>query len=188
MPSEASLRIMLNLEPTDGFPIMHRMLRPVRFLVSAMTRFTAGLLLCSTLACATGPERLPDLDRKFYYNLPSTEDQQAFLRLADTQRQPYLEKKGLWTKWSELSNEERASVQAGEVKVNQHEFVAFMVWGPPADSQSNGGDVRFHTFIRCTSGPRTGKYVHSNLECDGTSTEIEIRVTTGMIAEIKHLN
>jgi len=184
MAADAPPRIMLNLEPTNGFPMMHRMLRP---LVSAMTRLTAGLLLCSALACATTPERLPDLDRKFYYNLPSTEDQQAFLRLEDVQRQSYLEKKGLWTRWSELSNEERASVQAGEVKLNQHEFVAFMVWGPPADSQGSG-ENRFHTFVRCTSGPRTGKYVRSNLDCDGTSTEVEIKVTAGLITEIKFLN
>lgn len=167
--------------------MMHRMLRPVRFLVSATTRLTAGLLCGTLVACATTPERLPDLDRKFYYNLPTTDDQQSYLRLEETQRQPYLEKKGLWAKWSELSNEERASVQAGEVKVNQHEFVAFMVWGPPADSQG-GGESKFHTFIRCTSGPRTGKYVRSNLECDGTSTEVEIKVTGGLISEIKYLN
>lgn len=187
MAVEASPRIMLNLEPSDGFPMMHRMLRPFRFLVSATTRLTAGLMLCSIVACAMTPERLPDLDRKFYYNLPSTDDQQAYLRLQETQRQPYLEKKGLWSRWSELSNEERASVQAGEVKLNQKEFVAFMVWGPPADSQGSDGN-RFHTFVRCTSGPRTGKYVRSNLDCDGTSTEIEIKVTAGTITEIKYLN
>jgi hypothetical protein len=170
--------------------MMHRMPRPARFLVSAFTRFAAGLLLCSTLACALTPERLPDLDRKFYYNLPSSEDQTAFLRLDDTQRQPFLEKKGLWAKWSELSNDERNAVQSGEVKVGQHEFVAFMVWGPPADSQVSKGEraIRFHTFIRCTSGPRIGKYVHNNLDCDGTSSEVEIAVENGLITEIKFLN
>jgi hypothetical protein len=170
--------------------MMHRMLRPARLLASTLSRFAAGLVLCGTLACAMTPERLPDLDRKFYYNLPTTEDKSAFLRLDETQRQPYLEKKGLWAKWSEMSNEERTAVQAGEVKVGQHEFAAFMVWGPPADSQVSKGErqVRFHTFIRCTSGPRIGKYVQNNLDCDGTSSEVEIAVEGGLITEIKFLN
>jgi hypothetical protein len=30
--------------------------------------------------------------------------------------------------------------------------------------------------------------VRSNLECDGTSTEVEIKVTAGLISEIKFLN
>ena len=71
------------------------------------------------------------------------------------------------------------------------EFVAFMVWGPPADTQmskAESRDVRFHTFIRCTSGPRVGRYVQSNLDCDGTSSEIEIAVENNIITEIKFLN
>lgn len=168
--------------------MMHRMSRP---LTSTLSRLVAGLLLCGTLACAMTPERLPDLDRKFYYNLPSAGDREAFLKLQDTQRQPFLEQKGLWARWSELSNEEREAVKRGEVKVGQHEFVAFMVWGPPADSQASKAqarDVRFHTFIRCTSGPRIGRYVPNNLDCDGTSSEIEIAVENNLITELKYLN
>lgn len=168
--------------------MMHRMSRP---LTSTLSRLVAGLLLCGTLACAMTPERLPDLDRKFYYNLPSASDREAFLKLQDTQRQSFLEQKGLWSRWSELSNEEREAVKRGEVKVGQKEFVAFMVWGPPADSQvskAQARDVRFHTFIRCSSGPRIGRFVANNLDCDGTSSEIEIAVENDLITELKYLN
>jgi hypothetical protein len=176
------------LEPSNGFSMMHRMSRP---LTSTLSRLVAGLLLCSALACAMTRERLPDLDRKFYDNLPSEADKDAFLRLQDTKRQPFLEQKGLWSRWSELTNAERDAVKRGEVKAGHKEFVAFMVWGPPADTQSSKAqtrDVRFHTFIRCTSGPRVGRYVQSNLDCDGTSSEVEIAVENNLITEIKHLN
>lgn len=168
--------------------MMHRMSRPP---TSTLSRLVAGLLLCSTLACAMTRERLPDLDRKFYDNLPSAADKEAFLRLQDTKRQPFLEQKGLWTRWSELSPQEREAVNRGEVKVGYKEFVAFMVWGPPADTQASKAEarsVRFHTFIRCTSGPRVGRYVANNLDCDGTSSEVEIAVENNLITEIKYLN
>lgn len=168
--------------------MMHRMSRP---LTSTLSRLVAGLLLCSALACAMTRERLPDLDRKFYDNLPSEADKNAFLRLQDTKRQPFLEQKGLWTRWSELTAAERDAVARGEVKAGHKEFVAFMVWGPPADTQGSKAaarDVRFHTFIRCTSGPRVGRYVSSNLDCDGTSSEVEIAVENNLITEIKFLN
>ena len=176
------------LEPPAGFSMMHRMSRP---LTSTLSRLAAGFLLCSTLACAMTRERLPDLDRKFHDNLPSAADKDAFLRLQETKRQSFLEQKGLWARWSELSNAERDAVKRGEVKAGHKEFVAFMVWGPPADTQSSKAqtrDVRFHTFIRCTSGPRVGRFVASNLDCDGTSSEIEIAVENNLITEIKYLN
>ncbi len=143
-----------------------------------------------TLACATTPDRLPSPDRQFYYNLPTPADRSAYLRLSETQRQPFLEQKGLWAKWMELSPEEREAAKRGEVKAGNHEFTAFMAWGPPADTQESKGGrtIRFHTFIRCTSGPRVGRYVASNLECDGTSSEVEIAVENGLITEVKYLN
>ena len=168
--------------------MMHRMSRP---LTSTLSRLAAGFLLCSTLACAMTRERLPDLDRKFHDNLPSAADKDAFLRLQETKRQSFLEQKGRGARWSELSNAERDAVKRGEVKAGHKEFVAFMVWGPPADTQSSKAqtrDVRFHTFIRCTSGPRVGRFVASNLDCDGTSSEIEIAVENNLITEIKYLN
>lgn len=140
-----------------------------------------------TAACATTPERLPPLTRQFYYNLPTPEDRQAFLRLKESERQSYLEQKGLWAKWTALPAEEREAVQKGELKAGFHEFAAFMAWGPPADSQ-NRGELRYHTFIRCTSGPKRDRYVASNLDCDGTSEETEISVQNDVIVEIKHLN
>ena len=168
--------------------MMHRM---PRSFTSSLSRLVAGLMLCGTLACAMTPERLPDLDRKFYYNLPNNNDRAAFLKVQESQRQNFLEQKGLWARWSELANEEREAVKKGEVKVGHKEFVAFMVWGPPADSQGSKTEtraVRFHTFIRCTSGPRIGQYVMNNLDCDGTSSEIEIAVENNLITEVKFLN
>ena len=59
----------------------------------------------------------------------------------------------------------------GEVELGFHEFALYMAWGPPADTQdrdANGRPLQLHTFIRCSSGPKRGRYVRSNLDCDGT--------------------
>lgn len=138
-------------------------------------------------ACATTPERLPPLTRQFYYNLPTPEDKQAFLHLKESERQSFLEQKGLWAKWTALPADQRDAVQKGELKAGFKEFAAFMAWGPPADTQMRG-DLRYHTFIQCTSGPKRGRYVASNIDCDGTSNEIEVGVTGDVVTEIKYLH
>ncbi len=77
----------------------------------------------------------------------------------------------------------------GIVKVGYREFQAFMAWGPPADTQLKEADrrsVEFHTFIRCTSGPKTGRYVKNNLDCDGTSSETQIAVENDIVTEINY--
>ena len=151
------------------------------------TRYLCSLVALFIVGCANSPDRLPPLSRKFYYNLPSPEDQRAFLKLKEAQRQSFLERKGLWEKWSGLTQAERDAVLRGEVNVGFQEFSAFMVWGPPADTQ--GKEPKSHTFIRCTSGPKVGRYVPNNLDCDGTSSEHKITVDhTGVIVEIKFLN
>jgi hypothetical protein len=151
-------------------------------------------LLALTIAfsgCANNPDRLPELDRRFYYNLPTPEEQKEFLRLRDSQRQAFLEQKGLWQKWTALSARERDGVAKGEVEVGFKEFAMLMAWGRPADTQVKSTEhrqVEFHTFIRCTSGPRTGRYVPSNLDCDGTSSETLVAVENGIVTEIKYPN
>jgi hypothetical protein len=166
---------MPRLRPRGSHPLLSH----ARWLVAAV-----ALVL---LGCATTPERLPPLTRQFYYNLPSTTDQQAFLKLRESERQGFLEQKGLWALWTALSADERQAVESGEVRPGFKEFAAFMAWGPPADTQKRG-DLRYHTFIRCTSGPKAGRYVPNNLECDGTSSEIELMIRDGAVAEIKYLN
>jgi hypothetical protein len=144
---------------------------------------------CANLCCANNPERLPELDRRFYYNLETPEDQEAFLDLRDEDRQAFLERRGLWKKWTALPEAQRKRVLAGEVALGDAEFAAFMAWGPPADTQlrdRDGRSVRVHTFIRCTSGPKVGRYVRSNLDCDGTSAETQVSVRGGQIAEIEY--
>ena len=44
----------------------------------AVVLLAAGVLM----GCATSPDRLPELDRRFYYNLPSREDLFAELGMA----------------------------------------------------------------------------------------------------------
>lgn len=142
-------------------------------------------------ACAHNPERLPELDRRFYHNLPDPQSQQEFLRLKDEERQAYLQNKGLWERWTKLSAKEREAVSSGNIEVGHHEFAAFMAWGPPADTQvqeTKHRRVQFHTFIRCTSGPKTGRYVKNNLDCDGTSSETRIAVENDVVTEIKYPN
>ena len=75
------------------------------------------------------------------------------------------------------------------MEIGFHEFATFMAWGPPADSQTRDPDgraVRQHTFIRCTSGPKAGRFVRANLDCDGTSSEILVTIRDGKVAEINY--
>lgn len=148
-----------------------------------------GAALIVLLACATTPERLPELDRRFYYNLPTPEDQRAFLHLRDHERQAFLERKGLWKQWTTLAAPERKAAGAGTVRVGFHEFALFMAWGPPADTLTRERDRRpsvVHTFIRCSSGPKTGQHVRNNLDCDGTSDETRVAVQEGIVVEIQY--
>ena len=154
--------------------------------------FVVALLAATVLmGCAMSPDRLPVLDRRFYYNLPNTEDQEAFLRLKAAQRQGFLEERGLWAKWAALPDNEREAASQGEVELGFHEFSLFMAWGPPADTQDrddNGRPLQLHTFIRCSSGPKRGRYVRSNLDCDGTSSETQVSINDGLVTEIKYPN
>jgi hypothetical protein len=147
----------------------------------------AGLLA----ACATNPNRLPHLDHQFYKNLPSKADREAFLRLKSSERQAFLEEKGLWSKWKELNGEERDGVKSGVVTAGFKVFAAHMAWGPPAIVEpvdKGTRHVEFETYIRCTSGPNTGEYAPSMTWCDGTSNEVQIAVESGVITEVKFLD
>ncbi len=146
-----------------------------------------GVLVAS--GCAMTPERLPNLDRRFYEVMPTPEQQKGFLQVEEEQRQAYLEEQGLWAQWSALSPEERKAAERGEVTVGHHEFALFMAWGPPADTLTRDRDGRkalVHTYIRCSSGPKRGKYVRNNLDCDGTSDETQVAINNGLIVEIKY--
>jgi len=117
--------------------------------------------------------------------------QKEYLKLEDSERQGFLEKLGLWQRWIELSNQEREAVETGDIKVGYKEFAAWMAWGLPAsvrDAVSRVRVVHYETFIRCTSGPRIGDYVRSNIDCDGTSSEVEIAIENGIITELKFLD
>lgn len=152
-------------------------------------RRSSALAALFALACAMNPERLPELDRRFYYNLETPEEQKAFLDLKDDERQAFLDDHGLWDKWTALPEAQRKRALAGDVELGDAEFAAFMAWGPPADTMlrdRDGRNVRVHTFIRCTSGPKAGRYVRANLDCDGTSAETQVSVSSGKIAEIEY--
>lgn len=146
-----------------------------------------GVLVVS--ACAMTPERLPNLDRRFYEVMPTPEQQKGFLQVEEEERQGYLEEQGLWTQWSGLSPAERKAAERGEVSVGHREFALFMAWGPPADTLKRDRDGRtaiVHTYIRCSSGPKRGKYVRNNLDCDGTSDETQVAIDNDVVIEIKY--
>lgn len=155
-----------------------------------VVRALSGLALVGVVAaCTHNPERLPELDRRFYYNLDTPEDQKAFLRLKEAERQAFLDDRGLWKQWTALPTAERESAGQSDVRVGFHEFAVFMAWGPPADTQTRdreGRPAMIHTFIRCTSGPKRGRYVRSNLDCDGTSSETQVSIQNGIVAEIRY--
>jgi hypothetical protein len=142
-------------------------------------------------ACTPNPDRLGTPARNFYYVIENPAQQKEYLQLHQSERQSFLEKLGLWQRWLELSNEEREAIETGNIKVGYKEFAALMAWGLPAttrNAESRGRVVHFETFIRCTSGPKIGAYVRSNLDCDGTSNEVEIAVENGIITELKFLD
>lgn len=148
-------------------------------------------LSLGTLACAHNPERLPRVDRQFYYNLESDQDRHDFLRVKAKNRQAFLEQKGLWQKWTELSDEEKRAVAAGQVEVGHRAFSAHMAWGPPADVRQvdkKNRSVSFETYIKCTSGPNAGRYVHRNVDCDGTSSEVQLAIENDLVTEKKYLD
>lgn len=162
-------------------------------LARTLAKTTAAPLLAATvlLGCAHDPDRLPELDRRFYENLPTGVEQQEFLRVKPSQRQAYLEDKGLWDQWEALPKAEREAAARGEVELGFHEFALYMAWGPPADTQdrdANGRPLQLHTFIRCSSGPKRGRYVRSNLDCDGTSSETQVSIRDGLVVEIVYPN
>lgn len=152
----------------------------------------AALLAVSTIVgCASSPDRLPELDRRFYHNLPTPEDQAQFLSTKSSERQSFLEEQGLWARWKALPQHEREAASQGEVELGFHEFALFMAWGPPADTQDrddNGRPLKLHTFIRCSSGPKRGRYVRSNLDCDGTSSETQVAIENDLVTEITYPN
>jgi len=153
--------------------------------------FAAALLAATVIVgCAHSPDRLPELDRRFYDNLPAVE-QGEFVRLKSSERQAFLEQSGVWAQWKALPEPERKAAAAGEVELGFHEFALFMAWGPPADTRDrddNGRPLRLHTFIRCSSGPKRGNYVQSNLDCDGTSSETQVSIYDDLISEIEYPN
>lgn len=153
-----------------------------------MRGLLATLVIAAT-ACAMTPERLPELDRRFYDNLPTPTAQERFLDVPAGDRQAFLERAGLWQRWLVLPENERIAAAAGDVKVGFHEFALLMAWGPPADTQTrdvNGRPITQHTYIRCTSGPKAGRYVRDNLACDGTSNETKVTIRDDVVAELEY--
>ncbi|MEM6989757.1 MAG: hypothetical protein AAF721_04655 [Myxococcota bacterium] len=154
-----------------------------------IVRASLAVLLLSATACAMTPERLPELDRRFYYNLPTPDSQKDFLEVSASERQDFLQSAGLWERWVSLPEKEREDAANGDVQVGYHEFALFMAWGPPADTQDrdvNDRPITQHTYIRCTSGPKAGRYVRNNLDCDGTSNETKVSIRNDIVAEIEY--
>ncbi len=150
-----------------------------------------ALSLISSVACTPNPDRLPTPARNFYYVIEDEGRQLEYLRLEESERQGFLEKLGLWQRWTELSDVERQAVERREVQVGFKEFAAHMAWGLPADvrmAEARGRTVRYETYIRCTSGPYEDQYVRQNIDCDGTSSEVQLAIENGLVTEIKYLD
>lgn len=150
-----------------------------------------ALSLCLLAGCTPSPDRLDSPAKNFYYTIDDEGKRLDYLKLEESERQGFLEGLGLWQKWLELSSQERDAVSTGEIQVGFKEFAAHMAWGLPAavrDAAAGERVVHYQTFIRCTSGPRIGDYVRSALDCDGTSSDVEIAVENGVVTEIKYLD
>ncbi|PRP95420.1 hypothetical protein ENSA5_38850 [Enhygromyxa salina] len=150
-----------------------------------------ALSLSFLAACTPSPDRLPTPAKNFYYVIEDDAQQLEYLKLKESERQGFLERIGLWQQWLELPSVERDAVETGEVQVGFKEFAAHMAWGLPAtvrDVEVRGRVVHYETFIRCTSGPKIGEYVRVNIDCDGTSSEVEIAVENGAVTELKYLD
>lgn len=155
------------------------------------TRLGAIMLLSLSVACTPNPDRLPTPAKNFYYVIEDDAQQLEYLKLKESERQGYLEQLGLWSQWLELSSEEREAAKTGDIKVGYKAFAAYMAWGLPADvreAEARGRQVSYETFIRCTSGPKKGQYVRQNIECDGTSSEVQLAIENEIVTEIKYLD
>ncbi|MEE9382376.1 MAG: hypothetical protein V3V08_03065 [Nannocystaceae bacterium] len=160
-------------------------------LARCFASLTLGVLASVSAGCVHSPDRLPALDRQFYENLPTEREQREFVALKRGARQAYLDRKNLWQQWENLSGEERLAVAQRSSKVGHREFALHMAWGLPVDvrlAEARGRLVRFETYIRCTSGPKTGSFVRENIACDGTSSEMTVAVEDGLVTQIKHLD
>lgn len=138
------------------------------------------------LGCATTPDRLLSLERRFYELLEDPAERDRFLQLDRVDREPFLRSTDLWEHWIALSPQERDAVERGEVQLGFHEFAVYMAWGPPADTQVrevNAIKTAIHTFIRCTSGPRRGRFVRTTPDCDGTTEERRVTIRNGIVVE-----
>lgn len=147
------------------------------------------LLTLTMGACAMTRDRLPELDRRFYDVMQSPQRKDAFLVKDAELRRSQLERAGLWDRWMQLSEEERQAALAGQVEPGFHEFAVLMAWGQPADVQNReraGERAVVYTFIRCTSGPRRGDYVKSNLDCDGTASETQVALVDDVVVELSY--
>lgn len=148
-------------------------------------------LAALSTACATTPDRLGALDRRFYYALDNSEDQQAFLESEPDRRRALLENRGMWADWVRLTDAERAAAKQGRVEVGFRGFAARMAWGVPADTRQSvirGQEIRLETYIRCISGPKIDEYVRQNADCDGSSSELQVAIHDGIITEINYLD
>ena len=104
-------------------PRRHPRTSPTALALAVMLALEVGL----TGARATGVDRLPPLDRRFYEVLASDTDR----RISSTkpaERQSFLESRGLWDAWQSLTAEERTAVESGTIEVGYLQFVAHMAW------------------------------------------------------------
>jgi hypothetical protein len=142
-------------------------------------------------ACSASPNRLPPLERHFYGVLKTPAEQSGFLKMNEETRKAYLVDRGYMREWERLTPPQREAVLRREVQVEMTQFGAHLAWGLPADSHEEGTPTTravIETYIRCTSGPKTDDYVRDNLECDGTSAEIQVRIVDGRVVAISHLD
>jgi len=152
-----------------------------------------GLALATALAssaCVNSPSKLPQLDRQFYDNLSSAEQQQM-LGVTKKRRASYLQTTELWAKWSTLDADAQDRVRRREVKPGDQEFAAHLAWGQPAEVHKvaeGDREVTFESFIRCTSGPKRGAFVRKNLECDGTAEKLQLALENSRVTEVKYLD
>ena len=145
----------------------------------------------SALACVTTPKRLSVHQRNYYFMLDSPAEQQSFLKLRKRDRESKLEADGYMEQWRQLTPAQQEAVSKKQVLEGFPIFAAHAAWGLPADSRQNKkAEKSFlrETYIQCTSGPRNGDYVRHNLECDGTSAELQLLIVDGIVTELTHLD
>lgn len=144
------------------------------------------LALSSLLACST-PNAPHDLERRFLPLLEPEERERVEARAPGTAQREVLMTTEKWKRWSFLPEADRNAAARGDVRLGMQELAVLVAWGKPArrtPDERLDGTVEVLTYIRCASGLKRGRFVHTHAQCDGRSDTRELALRDGLVVDL----